>query len=135
MFKSKKIRTAVIEMLDETAKVARGERKSCSYEDVLAPEVQNELDKISGESPSPGISWSDYKKTIFSPEEIAAADAKVRARGMSWDEYEKTHYTPEEIAESDLRVAKMCKKIEAKRKKKQFWSRVFRAEGENSDQR
>jgi len=36
----------------------------------------DELDKTAGER-SPEISWSDYKKTIFSPEEIAAADAKV----------------------------------------------------------
>jgi len=46
--------------------------------------------------------------------------------GMSWDEYEKANYTPEEIAASNLRIAKMCRKIEAKRKRKQFWSRVFR---------
>ena len=79
-----------------------------------APENQNELDKTAGESANPGISWSDYKKTIFSPEEIAAADAKASARGMSWDEYEKANYSPEEIAASDKRVAKMIKKIERK---------------------
>ena len=135
MFKWKKIRTADIEMLDETAKVARGKNKSCSYEDVFGSKNQNGLDKTAGDD-SPTLSWSDFKKTIFTPEEIAAADAKVAsASGMGWDEYEKTHYTPEDIASSDLRVAKMCKKIEAKRKRKQFWSRVFRTEGENSGQR
>ena len=135
MFKSKKIRTAVKEIHDEAAKAAMGESKSNSYEDVFRPKNQNEIDKTTGESPNPEISWSDFKKTIFTPEEIAAADAKVRARGLSWDEYEKTHFTPEEIAASDLRVEKMCKKIEAKRKRKQFWSRVFQTEGENSGQR
>ena len=56
-----------------------------------ALENQNELDKIAGES---------------SPE------------GMSWDEYEKANYTPEEIAASDKRVAKMCKKIERKQRRR-----------------
>ena len=135
MSKLKKISTAVKAMLDKVAKAAKGASKSYSYEDVFEPENQNELDKTTGED-SPDLSWSDYKKTIFTAEEIAAADAKVAsASGMGWDEYEKTHFTPEEIAASDLRVAKMCKKIEAKRKRKQFWSRVFQTEGENSGQR
>ena len=135
MIKLKKIRTAVKEMQDEAAKAAMGESKSCSYEDVFGPKNQNEIDKTTGEN-SPTLSWSDFKKTIFTPEEIAAGDAKVAsASGMGWDEYEKTHFTPEEIAASDLRVAKICKKIEAKRKRKQFWSRVFQTEGENSGQR
>ena len=132
MFKSKKIRTAVKEMQDEAAKAAMVENKSYSYEDVFESENQNELDKTTGED-SQALSWSDYKKTIFTAEEIAAADAKVRARGLSWDEYEKANYTPNEIAASDKRVAKMIKKIHAKRKRKQIWSRLFRNEGENSD--
>ena len=41
---------------------------------VLAMAKENR--KTTGES-SPEISWSEYKKTIFSPEEIAAVDAKV----------------------------------------------------------
>ena len=116
MSKLKKISTAVKAMLDKVAKAAKGASKSYSYEDVFEPENQNELDKTTGED-SPDLSWSDYKKTIFTAEEIAAADAKVRARGLSWDEYEKSNYTPDEIAASDKRVAKMCKKIERKQRR------------------
>lgn len=36
------------------------------------------------------------------------------AIGMSWDEFEKEYYTPEEIAESDLRVAIMSEIIKAR---------------------
>ena len=84
-----------------------------------APKNQNAIDKTVGDNPHPEISWSDYKKTIFTAEEIAAVDAKVSARGMSWDEYEKANYTPDEIAASDKRVAKMCKKIERKQRRRQ----------------
>lgn len=118
MFKSKKIRTAVKEIQDEAAKAAMGDSKSNSYEDVFRPKNQNEIDKTTGENPNPEISWSDFKKTVFTPEEIAAADAKVRDRGLSWDEYEKDNYTPDEIAASDKRVAKMCKKIERKQRRR-----------------
>lgn len=45
-----------------------------AVEKVLA--MAKEKRKTTGES-SPEISWSEYKKTIFSPEEIAAVDAKV----------------------------------------------------------
>ena len=135
MFKSKRIRTVVKEIQGEAAKAAMGESKSYSDEDVFGPKNQNEIDKTTGENPNPEISWSDYEKTIFTAEEIAAADAKVRARGLSWDEYEKSNYTPDEIAASDKRAAKMIKKIHAKRKRKQIWSGLFRIESENSDQR
>ena len=134
MSKLKKISTAVKAMLDKVAKAAKGASKSYSYEDVFESENQNELDKTTGED-SQALSWSDYKKTIFTAEEIAAADAKVRARGLSWDEYEKSNYTPDEIAASDKRAAKMIKKIHAKRKRKQIWSGLFRIESENGDQR
>ena len=83
-----------------------------------APKNQNQLDKTAGESSHPELTWSEFKKTIFTPEEIAAVDAKVSARGMSWDEYEKANYTPEEIAASEKRVAKMCKKIERKQRRR-----------------
>ena len=83
-----------------------------------APKNQNELDGAAGENHNQELTWSDFKKTNFTPEEIAAVDAKVSARGLSWDEYEKANYTPEEIAASDKRVAKMCKKIERKQRRR-----------------
>jgi len=38
----------------------------------------------------------------------------ISPEGMSWEEYEKTHFTPEEIEASNRRVAKICKKIDAR---------------------
>ena len=50
--------------------------------------------------------------------ENSCPDTEVSARGMSWDEYEKANYTPDEIAASDKRVAKMSKKIERKQRRR-----------------
>lgn len=41
---------------------------------------------------------------------------KISPRGMSWDEYEKKVFTPDEIAASDLRVALISELIEARQK-------------------
>ncbi len=41
---------------------------------------------------------------------------KISPRGMSWDEYEKRVFTPDEIAASDLRVALISELIEARQK-------------------
>lgn len=46
--------------------------------------------------------------------------------GISWDEYKKTIFTPEEIAACNLKVAEKCKQIEAKRKSKNIWSCLIR---------
>lgn len=40
--------------------------------------------------------------------------SKISPEGMSWDEFEKTTFTPEEIEASNKRVAKICKKIDAR---------------------
>ena len=40
--------------------------------------------------------------------------SKISPEGMSWDEYEKTIFSPEEIDASNKRVAIICKKIDAR---------------------
>lgn len=39
---------------------------------------------------------------------------KISSRGMSWSDYEKTVFTPEELAASDLRVALIGELIKAR---------------------
>lgn len=40
--------------------------------------------------------------------------SKKSPEGISWDEFEKTIFTPEEIEASNKRVAIICKKIDAR---------------------
>ena len=48
------------------------------------------------------------------------SDNKKIPPSISWDEYKKTIFTPEEIAACNLKVAENFKKIEAKRKKNRW---------------
>ena len=51
------------------------------------------------------------------------------AIGMSWEEFEKEYFTPEEIAASDLRVAIIGELIKARREKAVFCPRRKAARG------
>ena len=54
------------------------------------------------------------------------SDDKKIPPGISWDEYKKTIFTPEEIAECNLKMAENFKQIEAKRKRKNIWRCLIR---------
>lgn len=104
-------------MAAPTYYVGENDRKGSDTMPFVKVNVEEEIQKLRESDPEFRDAWDnsreEYKRI---GEEIAKE--KISPRGTTWDELERELFSPEEIAESDRRVKEESKRIMERQRKR-----------------
>lgn len=86
--------------------------------------VEEEIQKLRESDPEFRDAWDNSREEYNRIGEEIAKE-KINSRGTTWDELEKELFSPEEIAESDRRVKEESKRIMERQRKRNGCTQKF----------
>ena len=86
--------------------------------------MEEEIQKLRESDPEFRDAWDNSREEYNRIGEEIAKE-KINSRGTTWDELEKELFSPEEIAESDRRVKEESKRIMERQRKRNGCTQKF----------